>query len=190
MSVRQRTIRSLSSLACLAVAGALIGLPGLAAADETFVLKQTITVSGAVLHSFDIGWVDPDIHAYLLGDRSNKAVDVVDTISKAQSKLGTGAFVGFTGNNDTSGPNGVLSFRNRGKTEVWAGDGNSTVKVIDFKTGDILHTISTNGQERADELCYDPVNHLVQIANDAEADSDTRPLSASFRPRVPMPTPS
>ena len=182
MSVdRQRTVRSLSSLACLAVTGALIGLPGPAAADETFVLKQTITVTGAVLHSFDISWVDPEVHAYFLGDRSNKAVDVVDTISKAQSKLGTGAFVGFTGNNDTSGPNGVLSFRNRDKTEVWAGDGNSTVKVIDFKTGDILHTIATKGEERADELCYDPVDHLIQIANDAEADSGHAPF-VSFIP--------
>ena len=107
--VRQRALRTLGSFACLAVAGALLGLPSLAVAEETFVLKQTITITGAVLHSFDISWVDPDVHAYFLGDRSNKAVDVIDTITKAQSKLGAGAFVGFTGNNDTSGPNGVLT---------------------------------------------------------------------------------
>jgi hypothetical protein len=107
---RKRTARTLNRVAYFAVAGALLGLPGPAAADETFVLKQTITVTGAVLHSFDISWVDPDIHSYLLGDRSNKAVDVIDTKSKAQSKLAAGAFVGFTGNNDTSGPNGGAEF--------------------------------------------------------------------------------
>jgi hypothetical protein len=145
-------------------------------------LKQTITITGATLNSFDISWVDPDVHAYFLSDRSNKAVDVVDTISKNQSKLAVGAFVGFTGNNDTSGPNGVLTIHNHGTTEVWAGDGNSTVKVIDFKTGNILHTISTNGLERADELCYDPVDHLIQIANDAEADVAGHAPFISFIP--------
>jgi len=182
MSVSRTTLRTVSRVACLTVAGAVLGLPSLAAADETFVLKKTITITGAVLHSFDISWVDPEIHSYLLGDRSNKAVDVIDTKSKAQSKLAVGAFVGFSGNNDTSGPNGVLSFHNHGTTEVWAGDGNSTVKVIDFKTGDILHTIPTGGLERADELCYDPADHLIQIANDAEADVSGHAPFVSFIP--------
>jgi hypothetical protein len=180
--VRRTTVRGLSSLACLAVVGALIGLPSSVAADETFILKQTITITGAPLVSFDISWVDPEVHSYFLADRSNKAVDVIDTITKNQSKLAAGAFVGFTGNNDTSGPNGVLAIHNHGTTEVWAGDGNSTVKVIDFKTGNILHVISTNGLERADELCYDPADHLVQIANDAEADVAGHAPFVSFIP--------
>jgi len=176
--VRNRSTR----VACLAVAGALVGLPSLAAADETFVLKQTITITGAVLHSFDISWVDPDVHSYFLADRSNKAVDVIDTVSKNQSKLAAGAFVGFTGNNDTSGPNGVLTIRNHGTTEVWAGDGDSTVKVIDFKTGNVTHTISTKGLERADELCFDPQQRLIVIANDAEADVTGHAPFISFIP--------
>jgi len=180
--VRRSTVRSLSSLACLAVVGAFIGLPSSVAADETFILKQTITITGAALNSFDISWVDPGVHSYLLADRSNKAVDVIDTITKNQTKLAAGAFVGFTGNNDTSGPNGVLTIHHHGTTEVWAGDGNSTVKVIDFKTGNILHVISTNGLERADELCYDPADHLVQIANDAEADVPGHAPFVSFIP--------
>jgi hypothetical protein len=179
---RKRTVRAASGVACLAVAAALFATPGPAAADEVFVLKKTITVTGAVLHSFDISWVDPDVHSYFLSDRSNKAIDVIDTFSKEQSKLAAGAFVGFTGNNDTSGPDGVLAFINHGRTEVWAGDGNSTVKVIDFKTGEILHTIATNGLERADELCYDPADHLVQIANDAEADVTGHAPFVSFIP--------
>jgi len=185
--LRNRAIRN-SCLAGFALAGAVLGLCGPAAADETFVLKQTITITpvapGVVLHSFDISWVDPDVHSYFLADRSNKAVDVIDTISKNQSKLAAGMFVGFSGNNDTSGPNGVLTIHNHGTTEVWAGDGDSTVKVIDFKTGNITHTISTNGLERADELCYDPNEHLIVIANDAEADVTGHAPFISFIPTV------
>jgi hypothetical protein len=194
--VRERTDRIANWVACFAVA-ALFVLPGLAIAGEPFfTLKTTVTITGNPLNSFDISWVDPELHAYFLSDRSNKAVDVINTFSKAQSKLAAGAFRGAvpTGNtypttcpaNACNGPNGVLSFYNRasGKHEVWAGDGPttsctgrqtrpfttacSTVKVIDFDTGTVLHNIPTGGQYRADELCYDPVDHLIQIANDSD----------------------
>jgi hypothetical protein len=177
-------------ITCSAVA-VLLGIPSWAMAGEpVFTLKTTVTITGNALNSFDISWVDPDLHAYLLSDRSNKAVDVINTVTKAQSKLAAGAFAGnvpscpFT--NACNGPNGVLSFYNHasGKQEVWAGDGPtssctgrqtppfttvcSTVKVIDFETGVVLHNIPTGGQYRADELCYDPVDHLIQIANDSD----------------------
>jgi hypothetical protein len=196
MSVlRRKTERTARQLTCFAVA-ALLAVPAVALADPFFSLKTTVTVPGAALNSFDISWVDPDVHAYFLSDRSNKAVDVINTITKVPSQLAAGAFRGAvpTGSsyptscpaNACNGPNGVLSFYNRasGKTEVWAGDGPttsctgrqtppftaacSTVKVIDFATGAILHTIPTGGQYRADELCYDPADHLIQIANDSD----------------------
>jgi hypothetical protein len=182
----------------LAIA-ALLGLPSWANAREPFfTLKTTVVVEGAALNSFDISWVDPELHAYFLADRSNNAVDVINTFSKAPSQLAPGAFAGVVSAephyacppNACNGPNGVLSFYNRasGKAEVWAGDGPtptcpgrqplgtqttacSTVKVIDFATKAIAHIIPTGGQFRADELCYDPVDHLIQIAND----SDTPP---------------
>ena len=128
--VRQSTARGLSLLACLAVVGALIGLPSLVKAGEPyFYVKTTVTITGNPLASFDISWVDPELHAYLLSDRSNKAVDVIDTVTTAQSKLAAGAFAGNVPtcafSNACNGPNGVLSFFNRasGKHEVWAGDG-------------------------------------------------------------------
>jgi hypothetical protein len=189
--------RSARWVTCFAVA-AVLGLPSLASAGEAnFTVKATVTITGEPLGSFDISWVDPDLHAYLLADRSNKAVDVINTTTKGQSKLAPGAFRGVvpTGSsyptscpaNACNGPNGVLSFYNQasGKHEVWAGDGPttacpgrqtletattacSTVKVIDFATGAILHNIATGGQYRADELCYDPADHLIQIANDSD----------------------
>jgi hypothetical protein len=174
-------------ITCFAVA-ALLGIPSLAIAGEPyFTLKTTVTITGNALNQFDVSWVDPELHAYLLTDRSNKAVDVINTVTKAQSKLAAGAFAGNVPtcpfSSACDGPNGVLSFYNRasGKHEVWAGDGPtssctgrqtppfttacSTVKVIDFETGLVLHNIPTGGQYRADDLCYDPVDHLIQIAN-------------------------
>jgi len=192
--VRKGTERTARWITCLAAA-ALLALPAAALADPFFTLKTTVTVPGNALTSFDISWVDPELHAYLLSDRSNKAVDVINTFTKAATNLAAGKFAGVVSAephyscppNSCNGPNGVLSFFNRasGKHEVWAGDGPtinclgrqtlatattacSTVKVIDFDTGAILHTIPTAGQFRADELCYDAADHLIQIANDSE----------------------
>ena len=55
-----------------------------------------------------------------------------------------------------------------GHHEVWAGDGTSTVKVIDLFSQKLTHTISTGGANRADELCLDPRHHLVMVANNAD----------------------
>ena len=176
--VRSKTARRASYFAL----AALITAPCLAVADEVFTVRDTVAVTGNALVSFDISWVDPYIHSYFLADRSNSAVDVVDTKTHTMVNQFKAGFAGFTGNNDTSGPNGVLSLDNRGTVQVWAGDGPttadtscgetmcSTVKVFAFPSGTLLQTIPTHGVRRADELCHDPADHLIQIANDAEAD--------------------
>src|SRR5665647_3072312 len=120
-------------LACLtvAIAPALFGPASSAlAADETFAPVAVISLPGnQKIQSFDISFVDPVIGIYVLGDRTNKAVDVIDTTTNTVLTQLLGGFVGFTGNNDTSGPDGVLTV---GHHEIWVGDGNSTVKVIDL----------------------------------------------------------
>jgi len=196
-----------------AVGAVLLTIPTLAVADETFVLQSVVAVpgnpAGNKLLSFDISWVDPAIHTYFLADRSNKSVDVVDTRTKNITQIiptGADAFVGFTGNNDTSGPNGVLTLQaNRGEddqgdhhhggTQVWVGDGVSaqsmattgatcaahppgsttllngacsTLKIFQVGNNDPIRIVPTNGLARADELCFDPHDHLVMIANDAD----------------------
>ena len=74
-------------------------------------LLTTIPVPGLVV--FDISWVDPDTQLYYLADRSNAAIDIIDArrdVFVGQIKpTGTQAFRGFTGNNNTSGPNGVVT---------------------------------------------------------------------------------
>ena len=179
-----------------AMAGLLV-MPSLAPAgegpkDEVFSVTHVVTVAGNPLVSFDISWVDPSLSAYFLADRSNQAVDVVDTGSLTAIHQYMAGFRGFTGNNDSSGPNGVLTFNNKGTDEIWVGDGpssacntnagvvtpsacagtgGSTVKVLNYNTGAVIADIPTNGFWRADEMCYDPKDHLVQVANDAEADT-------------------
>ena len=52
--------------------------------------------------------------------------------------------------------------------ELWVGDSASNVEVIDLKTQSVVASISTGGVARADELAYDPLDHIVLIANDRE----------------------
>src|SRR5665213_728657 len=156
--VKIKSARIKRRAAYLAIA-ALLSVPCLAAADEVFTVKTTINIPGAALASFDISWVDPSLSAYFLADRSNKSIDVIDTNSKTVIHQFTPGFVGFTGNNDTSGPDGILTLDNKGTQQMWVGDGNSTVKVLSYPSGTLTHTISTGGTGRADELCYDAAEH-------------------------------
>jgi len=79
----------------------------------------------------------------------------------------TAGFAGAQGgDNDIAGPNGIITIG----TQVWAGDGDSTVKIVDLQTGNlVVPPISTGGTKRADELCHDPKRGLVLIANDADS---------------------
>src|SRR5437870_6014874 len=145
-----------------------------------------IKVPGAPLMSFDISFVERSDQTYFLADRSNKAIDIFDASSNMFETRVAG-FVGFTGNNDTSGPNGVVVVHDR--DELWAGDGNSTGKVIDLRTDSIVKTISTGGTARADELAYDQKDKLILIANDADSpplasliDTQTRAVVCTIPP--------
>ena len=127
---------------------------------------------------FDISWVDNHTNLYYLADRTNHGIDVVDvTAAPPSGYLGTMTGTGVlafqnTGVRATSGPDGVLTdkFGN-----IWAGDGNSTIKMGTLATG-VTESISTciagapyNGDpancKRADELSYDPQDQIILIAN-------------------------
>jgi DNA-binding beta-propeller fold protein YncE len=124
--------------------------------------------------AFDISWIDPVTRTYYLADRTNAAVDTVDVERDTFTGfIAKGHFRGFTGDNDTSGPNGILTLG----AQLWAGDGDSSVKLIDLASGQVVRTISTSftdsqgvfhGVKRADELCFDARNDLIAIANDAD----------------------
>ena len=139
-------------------------------ADENLSLIAKIDVGGSGLGAFDISFVDPLINLYTLSDRTNASIDFVD--ASHNTFLGRiGGFKGVvlnpdgTANNNLSGPDGNLIADHR---YVWAGDGDSTVKVIDLTKGRIVDTISTGGKFRADEMAFDARDHIIAVANDAD----------------------
>src|SRR6266446_6130137 len=133
-------------------------------------LKQIGTIANPAgpMDEFDIGFVDQKSQRYYLADRSNKSVDIFD----AKSDKFIGSVGGFLGvimkngkpNNDVSGPDGVLIFGN----EAWAGDGDSTIKVIDLKTNKVVDTVKTGGESRVDEMAYDAKDGIFMGVNNAE----------------------
>jgi len=150
-------------------------------ADEVFSVTAVIfEPNGALFKSGDISFDDPAIRRYFNADRTNAAVDRVNTDTNAIDWLAAGKFTGLTADH---GPNGVVTANN--SKEVWAGDGDSTVKVVQLsaptaifktiKTGTFANADGksgtfTPGTKRADELCYDAVDNLVLVANDRDAD--------------------
>src|SRR5579884_2646285 len=128
----------------------------------------TITGAGIPPHmpkwAFDISWVDEASQRYYLADASNASVDVFD----ARTNTFLGRILGFTGYHgsiETQGPAGLVTDT---LYQLWVGDGNSTVKVIDLFTRTIVATLSTGGTKRADELAYDPQEQLLLVTNGSD----------------------
>jgi hypothetical protein len=174
-----RGLTSLKNLNLLAVFATAF-LPALAAETASaaaYKVTSVISLPGGQklgASGVDIGIANPQLSLYALTDRTNSSVDVIDTTTNTvmfQTKgfLGTGV-APLTADR---GPNGVIFVDNK---EIWAGDGDNTVKVIDLGTRTITHTIPLGGTGRGDELCHDPVNHVVVIA----ADHDTPFPTVSF----------
>lgn len=159
--------KNLSLFACAVgvLAPAFVSVGVASAADEVFKATTAITLPGGQkVGGFDISFVAKD--RYYLGDRSNNAVDVVNTdTNTVVLQIGKGVFAGATGNNDTSGPDGVLIVGN----QVWVGDGDSTVKIFTTAGAPIttVHTGVAATDKRADEMCLDPRHELVMVANNA-----------------------
>jgi hypothetical protein len=129
------------------------------------------------MYVFDISFVDQTTQTYYLADRSNAVVDVVDARSnKLISQINANpAFKGFTGNNGTSGPNGVVA----AFPWLFVTDANSRVVTINLRTGNTVSDVSTGGAPglRADELAYDPNDGLLLVVNNA----DTPPFATLVR---------
>src|SRR5215471_2299408 len=168
---RERTMKrrfgSAGGIACVAGVCAL-GAVVAAHATETLTLKTVIPApGGGKFTSFDISFVDTTLNLYLLGDRTNSAVQVVNTNTNTiVMSAGQGLFTGNTGNNNTSGPDGVMTVLHR---EIWAGDGDSTLKFLSLANGALLGQVSTGGQFRVDEMCYDSIHNIGFVANNADS---------------------
>jgi hypothetical protein len=153
---------------------------GAMAADCTFAHPLTtqtrclaaVIIPGNALRSFDIGFVNPGRDEYYFADRSNSAIDVIDT-ETLKFKRFLGGFVGVKPNgtggvdNTHSGPDGVAS---HGRW-LYAGDGNSTLKIFDLDAPParaLKNSISTGGTTRVDEMALTADGKLLLAANNAE----------------------
>lgn len=149
-------------------------------------LIGVIPVPGLPIASADIAWVDPGTERYYMADRSNAGVDIIDSdddvwVGRVGGMAGALTSGGGTSTTNGQGPNGVLVTPNR---RLWAGDGNSLAQVADvdpnspayltlLKPGGISTAIpacdtgATHYCGRADELAFDPKDHVIMIANNA-----------------------
>jgi hypothetical protein len=147
---------------------------------------SAIFVPGKPITSADISWADPETERYYFADRSNAGVDVIDAVKdvwvgRVGGMAGALPSGGGTSTTNGPGPNGVVVTPLK---RLWAGDGNSTVRVADADPDSptylqILNSIGTalpvcdDGTAtthycgRADELDYDPRHHIILIANNA-----------------------
>jgi DNA-binding beta-propeller fold protein YncE len=139
-------------------------------------LVGAILVPGNPLR-FDISWVDQARGRYYLAEGGNAAVDVID----AENNLYLGRISGFHGLPATDdpcgriegmGPNGVVVTPDN---YLWADDAHGTVKVFDLSSAKPpftgmtpAATISTGAVCRADEIGFDPKDHVIVVGNPEE----------------------
>ncbi|HET7007013.1 MAG TPA: hypothetical protein VFK65_16030 [Candidatus Binatia bacterium] len=129
-------------------------------------LKQVaeISIPGDPITDIGIMAIDQSSGLGYLADKTNKSVVVFDTkTDKFVSRIA--GFVGLLKDGNASGPNGVVVVG----AEVWVSDGDSTIKVIDTKTGKITATVATGGTKRANGMALGEDIGVVIVANSNDA---------------------
>jgi DNA-binding beta-propeller fold protein YncE len=145
-------------------------------------MNKPVKLIGAILVPgnplrFDISWVDQATARYYLAEGGNAGVDVFD----AENDLFLGRIPGFHGVGaaddpcgpiEGMGPSGVLVTPDN---HLWADDAHGTVKVFDLANAkppfaDVkpIATISTGAHCRADEIGFDPQDHVIMVGNPEE----------------------
>ncbi len=145
----------------------------------------TIDVPGMTV-SFDFTALDTATKTLYLADRTTNGVDIISLANEKYVSTITG-FVGVR-KSDDSGPNGLKLIPEL--KQLWATDGDSTVKVIDLTTNKVIDTIKTGGKKRGDDLGYDPKDKIVMVANDGEDPPFLTFISTTDRKilgKLPMP---
>ena len=156
--------------------GAALAVFAVVRADDDinpYRLLTTISITGGLV-GFDISWVDSATGRYYLADRGTATtpptprIDVIDTErNKLVDQIGL-----------STAANGVVAIHRTGddgdedgRGTLVVGGADSTAIFIDLAHPHAMPvSVSTHGSGRADELAYDPKDHLILIANDRAAD--------------------
>src|SRR5262249_32200368 len=163
----------------LAVVIAMAAAARPAVADEvvipvpTFIpvpADQANAQPGGAFSSFDISFADSVTGNIFIADRSTAGVSIV--AGSSLTFLGRAQpFAGQQATTSISGPDGVLTVTSGGITTLYAGDGNSTLKVFNATnpaSPTLVNNITTGGATRVDEMAFSPVSGQVLAANNAE----------------------
>lgn len=146
----------------------------------TYRLVDTITGPGIPPKQpwvFDISWLDQASHMYYFADSSNRRVDIVD--ANSDRLVGSiGGFTGYNSNKAFKGPDDIVTDNLH---QLWVGNGDSTVKVVNLKTRTIVASISTGGKKRADELAYDARDQILVVTNGADTPAFATFISVTSR---------
>lgn len=140
-------------------ASAAIGTPGSPSPGGVdYSRVGTIRWTPAPATSVDISWIDSASRRYFVSDRTNGVVHIVNLDTMKQVAVVSG-FAGARDKANASGPNGLVYVPDRG--ELWVGDGDSTLKVVDVRSAQIVASVAAGGSSRVDELAYDAKRHVV-----------------------------
>jgi PEP-CTERM motif len=136
---------------------------------------------GGAFSAFDISFASAATGDVYIADRSNAAVDIFSGTSLSLIGRATG-FTGQQATTSISGPDGVLTVTSGGTTTLYAGDGNSTLRVFNATSPaapTLLQAIPTGGSLtspcgptiscRVDEMAYSPTAQRLLAANNADA---------------------
>lgn len=126
-------------------------------------MKQVgeISLPGDPITDIGIMTIDQTTGLGYLADKTNKSVVVFDTnTDKFVSRIP--GFMGRTKDGNVAGPNGVVMVG----SELWVSDGDSTIKVIDTKTGKVVETFATGGKVRANGMALGDGVVIVANSND------------------------
>jgi hypothetical protein len=148
-----------------------------AARESAHLFTEPVLVKNSPtnLRAFDVSWNDNSTQKYYLADRTNNAIDLVDSA--------TDTFLGFIGRGHytgsrpcpakprelrlCAGPNGVVT---DDLGHVWAGDGDANIIETDNQPGTtIIRSIPTNGKGRIDEFAYDLKDRILMAENDGDS---------------------
>jgi hypothetical protein len=160
----------------------LIGLAASALADSigTYSVGHTITWSPKTPSSVDQSTIYNG--TYYLSDRTNAGVHVVNLSTNAQTTLITGFVTNLVNgivSSAISGPNGLVILPDR--NEMYVGDGDGTIKVINLFTNAIVANISTGSKKRADEFSYDPSTGTIVVTHPNDATPYVSIINAAKR---------
>ena len=158
--------------------GAKQAAPAAAARKSAQLFTEPVLVrdSPTNLRAFDVSWNDNSTQKYYLADRTNNAIDLVDSATDTfLGFIGKGHYTGSRPCPDNpkdlrlcAGPNGVVT---DDLGHVWSGDGDANIIEADAtKPGTTINrSIPTNGKGRIDELAYDPIDRILMAENDGDS---------------------